>query len=86
MPRKRHFICAAVGVIAALTSSVALGELAARHVMKAHPAAAIGSYPFFDAERGPNTNIVVRSRDPASLAAAKAAVEDMLRQVKATRK
>jgi molybdenum cofactor synthesis domain-containing protein len=57
-----------------------LGEVA-----KAHPAASIGSYPFFDAERGPNTNIVVRSRDPASLASAKAAVEEMLRQVKATR-
>ena len=31
---------------------------------------------------GPNTNIVVRSRDAAKLAAAKAAVEDMLAQVK----
>ena len=58
-----------------------LGEVA-----KAHPGAAIGSYPFFDAERGPNTNIVVRSRDAASLAAAKAAVEAMLDRVKASLK
>ena len=35
----------------------------------------IGSYPFQDDGR-PNTNIVVRSRDPEKLAAAKAAVED----------
>ena len=35
----------------------------------------IGSYPFQDDGR-PNTNIVVRSRDPQKLAAAKAAVED----------
>ena len=32
---------------------------------------------------GPNTNIVVRSRDPQKLAQAKSAVEDMLRKVKA---
>jgi len=42
----------------------------------------IGSYPFFDDKRGPNTNIVVRSRDPARLAAAKAAVETMLAKVR----
>jgi len=54
-----------------------LGEVA-----KAHPGTSIGSYPFFDPERGPNTNIVVRSRDPAQLAAAKQAVEDMLQKVK----
>jgi molybdenum cofactor synthesis domain-containing protein len=54
-------------------------------VAKAHPATSIGSYPFFDPERGPNTNIVVRSRDARSLAAAKAAVEAMLGQVRARR-
>jgi hypothetical protein len=43
----------------------------------------IGSYPFFDEGRGPNTNVVVRSRDPAHLAAAKQAVEAMLAEVKA---
>jgi len=54
-----------------------LGELA-----KAHPDTSIGSYPFFDDTRGPNTNIVVRSRDPEKLAAAKAGVEAMLARVK----
>src|SRR5262249_47224074 len=52
-------------------------------VAKAHPGTSIGSYPFFDDKRGPNTNVVVRSRDPAALAAAKAAVEEMLARVKA---
>ena len=55
-----------------------LGEIA-----KAHPDVSIGSYPYFDEQRGPNTNIVVRSRDPNKLAAAKAAVEQMLVKVKA---
>jgi hypothetical protein len=41
----------------------------------------IGSYPFQDEGR-PNTNIVVRSRDPEKLAAAKAAVEAMLAGVR----
>lgn len=52
-------------------------------VAKAFPAAVIGSYPFFDDNGGPNTNIVVRSRDPDTLAAAAQAVEDMLARVKA---
>jgi molybdenum cofactor synthesis domain-containing protein len=51
-------------------------------IAKAHPGTMIGSYPFFDEKRGPNTNIVVRSRDPARLAAAKAAVETMLAKVR----
>ena len=51
-------------------------------IAKANPDAIIGSYPFFDEKLGPNTNIVVRSRDPAKLQAAKEAVEDMLRNVK----
>lgn len=55
-----------------------LGEIA-----KAHPDVTIGSYPFFDDKLGPNTNVVVRARDPEKLAAAKAAVEKMLREVKA---
>jgi molybdenum cofactor synthesis domain-containing protein len=55
-----------------------LGEVA-----KAHPEVMIGSYPFVDDVRGPNTNIVVRGRDPARIAAAKAAVEDMLGKVRA---
>jgi molybdenum cofactor synthesis domain-containing protein len=52
-------------------------------VAKAHPDVMIGSYPFMD-DRGPNTNIVVRSRDAAKLAAAKAAVEEMLAKVRPT--
>ena len=55
-----------------------LGEVA-----KAHPDVSIGSYPFFDDKSGPNTNVVVRSRDAAKLAAAKTAVERMLTEVKA---
>ena len=52
-------------------------------IAKAHPDTIIGSYPFFDDKIGPNTNIVVRSRDADKLAAAKAAVEGMLDKVKA---
>ncbi len=55
-----------------------LGEIA-----KAHPETIIGSYPFFDDKLGPNTNIVVRSRDAAKLAQVKGAVEDMLKTLKA---
>jgi molybdenum cofactor synthesis domain-containing protein len=55
-----------------------LGEIA-----KAHPDVAIGSYPFFDDERGPNTNVVMRARDSDKLAAAKLAVEEMLVRVRA---
>jgi len=54
-----------------------LGEIA-----KAHPEVAIGSYPFFDEARGPNTHVVLRARDAGKLTAAKAAVEDMLARVK----
>jgi molybdopterin-biosynthesis enzyme MoeA-like protein len=50
-------------------------------IAKAHPDVMIGSYPFQDDGR-PNTNVVVRSRDAQKLAAAKAAVEDMLVQVR----
>ncbi len=52
-------------------------------VAKQHPDVIIGSYPFMD-ERGPNTNIVVRARDPDRLAAAKAAIEAMLVRVRPT--
>jgi molybdenum cofactor synthesis domain-containing protein len=55
-----------------------LGEVA-----RAHPDVTIGSYPFFDDKSGPNTNVVVRARDPEKLAAARAAVETMLATVKA---
>jgi molybdopterin-biosynthesis enzyme MoeA-like protein len=49
-------------------------------IAKAYPEVMIGSYPFQEDGR-PNTNIVVRSRDPQKLAAAKAAVEAMLARV-----
>jgi molybdenum cofactor synthesis domain-containing protein len=52
-------------------------------IAKAHPDTIIGSYPFFDEKLGPNTNIVVRSRNAEKLAAAKAAIEGMLVVVKA---
>ena len=55
----------------------ALGAIA-----KANPAAIIGSYPFFDETLGPNTNIVVRSRDAGTLRQVKDEVEKMLVEVK----
>ena len=51
-------------------------------IAKANPEAIIGSYPFFDEKLGPNTNIVVRSRDPQKLQVAKCAVEEMLAKVR----
>ena len=57
-----------------------LGEIA-----KAFPDVMIGSYPFIDEKSGPNTNLVVRARDPERLAAAAKAVEGMLRDVKGAR-
>ena len=53
-------------------------------IAKAHGGVVIGSYPFMDDDRRPNTHIVLRSRDPQQLAAAKAAVEAMLERVHAT--
>lgn len=52
-------------------------------IAKAHPDTIIGSYPFIDEKGGPNTNLVIRSRDAGKLAAAKAAVEAMLKTIKA---
>jgi molybdenum cofactor synthesis domain-containing protein len=56
-------------------------ELAA--VANTHSGVVIGSYPFMDEKRGPNTNVVIRSRDPQKLAAAREAVEAMLAKVQA---
>jgi molybdenum cofactor synthesis domain-containing protein len=53
-------------------------------IAKAHADVVIGSYPFMDEERHPNTHIVLRSRDPQKLAAAKAAVEAMLERLRVT--
>jgi molybdenum cofactor synthesis domain-containing protein len=52
-------------------------------IAKAHPAVLIGSYPFIDDQVRPNTNVVIRARDPENLAAAKAAVEGMLSRLRA---
>jgi molybdenum cofactor synthesis domain-containing protein len=51
-------------------------------VAKANPDVIIGSYPFMDENRGANAHVVMRSRDPARLAAVKAAVEAMLKRVR----
>ena len=54
-----------------------LGEIA-----KANLGVAIGSYPFFDPQHGPNTNVVLRARDAQKLAQAKREVEEMLERVR----
>jgi len=41
-----------------------------------------GSYPFFDPQHGPNTNVVLRARDAQKLALAARAVEEMLERVR----
>lgn len=46
-------------------------------IANAHPAVSIGSYPFWS-ETGPDTNIVVRSRDAEKLLAAMTAVKAMV--------
>lgn len=55
----------------------ALGEVA-----KAHPDVSIGSYPFYS-DAGPDTNVVVRSRDPDKLEVAFADVTSMLKRERA---
>jgi len=52
-------------------------------IAKMHPDVVIGSYPFMDEKSAANTHVVIRSRDPQKLAAAKRAVEAMLIGVKA---
>ena len=49
-----------------------------REIANAHPDTIIGSYPFLDEDKKPNTNLVVRSRDPEKLNAAMNAVKEML--------
>jgi molybdenum cofactor synthesis domain-containing protein len=51
-------------------------------IARAHKDVMIGSYPFSNEGR-PDTNLVVRSRDPHALAAAKTAVETMLATLRA---
>ena len=50
-------------------------------IAKQHADVVIGSYPFQDENGAANTHVVVRGRDPQKIAAAKAAVEDMLQRV-----
>ncbi|WP_018391358.1 molybdopterin-binding protein [Ancylobacter sp. FA202] len=47
-------------------------------IARAHPEVSIGSYPFMAEDGRPNTNLVVRGRDPEKLAAAVAEVEAMV--------
>jgi molybdenum cofactor synthesis domain-containing protein len=56
-----------------------------REIALAHPDTMIGSYPFMDEEKRPNTNLVVRSRDPEKLRAAMDAVKAMLATLKVAR-
>jgi len=51
-------------------------------IAKANPGVAIGSYPFFDPQHGPNTNVVLRARDAQKLAQAKREVEEMLKRMR----
>ena len=52
-----------------------------REIANAHPDTIIGSYPFMDENQKPNTNLVVRSRDPEKLSAAMSAVKEMLANI-----
>jgi molybdenum cofactor synthesis domain-containing protein len=52
-------------------------------IARTHADVVIGSYPFMDENRKPNTSVVLRARDRHKLAAAKAAVEAMLARVQA---
>jgi molybdenum cofactor synthesis domain-containing protein len=52
-------------------------------IAKKHAGVVIGSYPFVDENKLANTHVVVRSRDPQMLAAAKEAIEAMLVRVRA---
>ena len=56
-----------------------------RVIALAHPDTMIGSYPFLDDDKKPNTNLVVRSRDPEKLSAAMSAVKEMLAGLEAAR-
>ena len=49
-----------------------------RAIQEAHPETSIGSYPFIEDSGRPNTNVVVRSRDPEKLKAAMDDVKAML--------
>ncbi|ADH89380.1 molybdopterin binding domain protein [Ancylobacter novellus DSM 506] len=52
-----------------------------RLIAERHPEVSIGSYPFMGEDGRPNTNLVVRARDPEKLAAALAEVQAMVETV-----
>jgi molybdenum cofactor synthesis domain-containing protein len=54
-------------------------------IQKAHPATSIGSYPKYDGARF-STEIVVRARDAGELGSAADAVEQMIREIEASRR
>ncbi|ABD88698.1 competence/damage-inducible protein A [Rhodopseudomonas palustris] len=54
-----------------------------RALAKAHPDAIIGSYPFLDEDKKPNTYLVVRSRDAEKLREAVEGVKQMLTSLQA---
>jgi molybdenum cofactor synthesis domain-containing protein len=56
-----------------------------RQIALDHPETVIGSYPFVDEDKKPNTNLVVRARDPQKLRAAMDAVQAMLATLKVAR-
>jgi hypothetical protein len=60
----------------------ARATLVCSEIAKANPEVAIGSYPFFDQQHRPNTNVVLRARDAPKLAQAKREVEKMLERVR----
>ena len=60
----------------------AISACSSARSLRANPEVAIGSYPFFDPQHGPNTNVVLRARDAQKLAIAKRAVEEMLERVR----
>jgi molybdenum cofactor synthesis domain-containing protein len=67
----------------AATPMLKTGVKMLSETIKGDPNVSIGSYPFFDDKSGPNTNLVIRARDAAHIAAAAADVEAMLRRVRA---
>jgi molybdenum cofactor synthesis domain-containing protein len=54
-----------------------------RQIAEKYPETSIGSYPFIGEDTKPNTNIVVRSRDPEKLEAAMDEVKAMLAELHA---
>lgn len=56
-----------------------------RVIAEANPDTSIGSYPFLNEDGRPNTNLVVRSRDPQRLAEVVAQVEALVEEIRTKR-